>query len=89
MKPVEPSQAAGFGAVAHQRHLCLWRTGDAASLLDLIFKSLVRAPLLIEHQQADARERVKADIVARAEAFRSGGLIELRFPYLLVTATTP
>jgi len=30
---------------------------------------------------------VKADIVARAEAFRSGSLIELRFPYLLVSAT--
>ena len=56
-------------------------------LLDLIYKSLVRAPMLIEHQQPETKERVKADIVARAEAFRSGGLIELRFPYLLVTAT--
>ena len=46
--------------------------------------------MLIEHQQAEAKERVKADIVARAEAFRSGdGLIELRFPYLLATATKP
>ena len=82
-------EAAGFGAVAHERHVCLWQTDDAANLLDLIFKSTVRAPMLIELQQADAKERVKADIVARAEAFRSGGLIELRFPYLLVTATKP
>ena len=58
-------------------------------LLELICKSLVRAPMLIEHQRAEAKERVKADIVAGAEAFRSGDLIELRFPYLLVAATKP
>ena len=80
-------EAAGFGAIAHERRLCLWQTRDAANLLDLIFKSLVRAPMLIEHQQPEAKEHVKADIVARAEAFRSGDLIKLRFPYLLVTAT--
>ena len=38
-------------------------------------------------KQAEAKERVKSDIVARVQAFSSGGLITLRFPYLLVTAT--
>ena len=88
--PAEAGRAletAGFEAVAHERRLCLWQTRNGANLLDLIYKSLVRAPMLIEHQQPETKERVKADIVARAEAFRSGGLIELRFPYLLVTAT--
>ena len=80
-------EAAGLGAVAHEWRSCFWRTRRGADLLDLIDKSLVRAPMLIEHQQAEAKELVKADIVARAEAFRSGGLIELRFPYLLVAAT--
>ena len=65
-------RGCGFRAVAHERHSCLWRTRRGADLLDLIYKSLVRAPMLIEHQQAEAKERVKADIVARAEAFRSG-----------------
>ena len=79
--------AAGFGAVAHERGSCVWQTRRAADVLDLIYKSLVRAPMLIEHQQAEAKERVKSDIVARVQAFSSGGLITLRFPYLLVTAT--
>ena len=83
-------EACGFRAVAHEQHTCHWRTRRGADLLDLIYKSLVRAPMLIEHQQAEAEERVKADIIARAETFRSGdGLIELRFPYLLATATKP
>ena len=80
-------EAAGFAATAHEHRLCLWRTRDAATLLDLIFKSLVRAPMLIEHQEPEAREQVKADIVRRAESCRSGGLVTLRFPYLLMTAT--
>lgn len=80
-------EAAGFAATAHEHRLCLWQTRDAADLLDLIFKSLVRAPMLIEHQEPEAKEHVKADIVRRAEACRSGELITLRFPYLLMTAT--
>ena len=80
-------ETAGFGTVAHERRLCLWRTHRSTDLLDLIYKSLVRAPMLIEHQQPEAKERIKADIVARGEEFRSKNLIELRFPYLLVSAT--
>ena len=91
--PAEASRAlgvAGFAAVAHERRSCLWRTRRGSDLLDLIYKSLVRAPMLIEHQRSEDKERVKAEIVARAEAFRSDdGPIELRFPYLVVTATKP
>jgi hypothetical protein len=91
--PIEASRslkAAGFGGVVHELGACRWQTSRAASLLDLIYKSLLRAPMLIEHQQAGRRELIKSDIIARAEAFRSAdGLIELRFPYLLVTATKP
>jgi SAM-dependent methyltransferase len=89
--PVEASRslaAAGFEAVTHERHACLWRTRRGADLLELIYKSLVRAPMLIEHQRVEARMLIQSEIVTRAEAFRSGdGYVELQFPYLLVTAT--
>ena len=68
-------EAAGFAATAHEHRLCLWQTRDAADLLDLIFKSLVRAPMLIERQEPEAKEQVEADIVRRAEACRAGELI--------------
>ena len=89
--PVEASRslaAAGFEAVTHERHACLWRTRRGADLLELIYKSLVRAPMLIEHQRVEARMLIQSEIVTRAEAFRSGdGYIELQFPYLLLAAT--
>jgi hypothetical protein len=44
---------------------------------------------LIDHQTAEARERIRMEIVEAAEEFRRGNRIVVAFPYLLVTATRP
>ncbi len=76
----------GFTGVGATEHACTWSGRDGRTLLDLVYKSIVRAPILIERQAPEARERVKASIVERAEAFRRGDHLEIRFPYLLVSA---
>ncbi len=77
----------GFAGVEAAEHVCTWSGRDGRTLLDLLYRSIVRAPILIERQTPEARERVKASIVERAEGFRRGDRIEIRFPYLLVSAT--
>jgi hypothetical protein len=82
-------EAMGFSRVGTAEHTCLWTGRDGEELLELLYRSIVRAPLLIEAQASGARERIKASIVERAEALRRGDRVELRFPYALVTATRP
>ena len=79
----------GFTNVSAAEHVCTWTGHDGRELLDLMDKSLVRVPMLIDHQTAEARERIKMEIVEAAEEFRQGNRIVLVFPYLLVTATRP
>ncbi len=77
----------GFGEVQAEERRAVWSGGGAQDVLDLIYKGIVRAPLLIEAQAPEAKTRIQAAIAERAEAFRRGVRIELGFPYLLVTAT--
>lgn len=77
----------GFAAVTAVERPCTWSGRDGQALLDLLYESIVRAPMLIERQAPRARERILASIVQRAEACRRGDRIELGFPYLLVAAT--
>lgn len=82
-------RAIGFTDVAASEHSCWWRARDGQQVLDLVYKSIVRAPIIIEHQDPDAKELIKTNIVERAEKFRKGDVIELHFPYLLVSAAKP
>ena len=93
--PFRFADPAEAGRPSRPRALLRPRTSTGYALADARrrrparpdLKSLVRAPMLIERQEPEAKEQVKADIVRRAEACRAGELITLRFPYLLVTAT--
>jgi SAM-dependent methyltransferase len=82
-------RSLGFAGISAVEGACVWSGRTGQDLLDLIYKSIVRAPLLIEQQSPEAKERIKANIVERAEGFRKRGGIELRLPYLLVVATKP
>ena len=82
-------EAAGFVDVACAEGVALWRGADGAAVIDLIYKGVVRTPMLIDHQKPEARERILATIAEDAEAYRKDGAIELRWPYLLVTASRP
>lgn len=64
-----------------------WYGNTGQDLLDLIMKSIVRAPMLIEAQTPDAQRAIKDDIVKNAQALKQGGKITMDWPYMLVVAT--
>jgi len=80
--------AIGFGDIVCTEEASVWTGPDGQAVLDLIHKVLVRTPMVIDAQPAAAAaERILAAIVKGAEAYRKGVVIELRWPYLLVTAS--
>jgi SAM-dependent methyltransferase len=81
--------AIGFGEIDCTEEASVWNGPDGQAVLDLIYKGIVRTPMLIDAQPAAAAERIRAAIVKGAEAYRKGALIELSWPYLLVTAIKP
>ncbi len=86
--PAEAGRALGPLASRLSRTsggLCLWRTRAAPTSRPDLQEPGTRADA--DRASAAGRKELEADIDARAETFRSGDLIELRFPYLLVTAT--
>jgi SAM-dependent methyltransferase len=90
--PAEAKRAlegAGFADVACRNGIALWRGPDGAAVIDLIYKGIVRTPMLIDCQSPEARDRILADVVQGAEAYRKDGAIELRWPYFLVSASKP
>lgn len=64
-----------------------WRVERPEGILDLIYKSAVRLPMLIDAQTATARAAIHRAILEKSEAFRKGSGIEFRFPACMATAT--
>ncbi len=79
-------EAAGFTTVAFQKQEAIWTGASGNDLLELLYKGIVRAPMLIEAQDPYAREAIRKDIRTSAEAMRRDGEIRMRWPYLIVTA---
>ena len=77
----------GFGSVTCLRETAIWTGNTGDDLLDLLYKGIVRAPMLIDAQTPGAKHAIIKDIKAGAEAFRDGGDIRMRWPFLLVFAT--
>ena len=81
-------KGAGFTAPSIGTINLKWRTPNPQDVLDLIYKSVVRIPMILERQTSDARERIHRAILSDAEHYRQGGEIELKFPAVLATAVT-
>jgi SAM-dependent methyltransferase len=79
--------AIGFGEIVCSEETSVWIGSNGEAVLELIYKGIVRTPMLIDAQPVAAAERVRGAIVDGAEAYRKGDVIELSWPYLLVTAT--
>lgn len=79
--------ANGFGTVIFQKNMAIWSGSTGDDLLDLLYKGIVRAPMLIEAQEPRAKQAIIDDIRSGAEAFREGEKIRMRWPYLTVFAT--
>ncbi len=86
---VETLAALGFRGIAYAEHDAIWRGSSGQDVLDLIYKGIVRTPMLIEAQTPNARDAIKQQIVGSAEALRQDGVISMRWPYCLVSAVRP
>jgi SAM-dependent methyltransferase len=78
--------AAGFAAPTAKILDLEWQTNDPRDILELIYKSIVRIPMILLAQTDDARERIHGAIIHGAEAYRMHGKIRFRFPAVLATA---
>jgi SAM-dependent methyltransferase len=82
-------KAAGFDEPELRIIDLHWRSSEPGEILQLIYKGVVRAPLILEAQPEGARERVRRAIVDAARSRRRDGKIDLSFPAVLgVTETT-
>ncbi|WP_323769897.1 class I SAM-dependent methyltransferase [Antarctobacter sp.] len=80
-------RAAGFGTVVFQKNMSIWIGDTGTDLIDLLYKGIVRAPMLLDAQEPDAKEAILNDLKSGAEALREGGKIRMRWPYATVFAT--
>jgi SAM-dependent methyltransferase len=63
-----------------------WRSRQATDLLNIIYKSAVRAALILQAQTPEARQNINRAIVEGAEAYRTADEIRMPFPAILVSA---
>ena len=76
---------AGFTSADFQKHEAIWTGASGDDLIELLYKGIVRAPMMIDAQQPQAREAIRQDLRTGAETMRKDGLIQMRWPYLIVT----
>ena len=77
---------SGFKSITVARETATWVGSQGRDLIDLIYKAIVRAPMIIEAQAPEARQRIRDEIAAMADAMRVDGKISMRWPYVLVTS---
>lgn len=80
-------ERAGFTEVSTEVTTPIWSPRSGADLLKLLYRSIVRAPMILESQTVDARENIHQAVIDGAEQFRRGGSLQIHFPATLVTAT--
>ncbi|MGB9141496.1 MAG: methyltransferase domain-containing protein [Aestuariivirga sp.] len=81
--------AHGFRNISFEKRTAIWTGTTGEQLLALIYKAIVRAPMIIEAQTPEARDAIKHAIASAAEAMRVDGVITMRWPYLLASARLP
>ena len=77
----------GFRDVETQIIDLVWDAASGEEITEMIYKSIVRTPIMFERQTPEARERIHQAIIEGAEQYRDGNTLRLDFPATLVTAT--
>jgi hypothetical protein len=79
--------AAGFAESGFRRLPLVWTGGRPESVLDLLHRGTVRAPMLIEAQVPEVRAAIEQAILQSAERYSvDAGAIMLRWPALLTVS---
>jgi SAM-dependent methyltransferase len=79
--------AAGFADPEITRLELTWSANHPDEIIELIYKSVVRAPMVLQAQTPRARDRIHAAIIDGAEALRADGVIRMAFPAVMTIAT--
>jgi SAM-dependent methyltransferase len=79
-------ESSGFSNVRTTVLKLTWHAERSQDLLELIYKSIVRAPILIETQPPETRAAIRSAIVRSAERRRRDGMIRIGFPASLTVA---
>ena len=79
--------AAGFAEIGFRRLPLVWTGGTPESVLGLLHRGTVRAPMLIEAQAPEVRATIEQAILQGAERYSvDAGAIMLRWPALLTVS---
>jgi hypothetical protein len=78
--------AAGFSDVRVQQIPQLWRLESGEDLFQSFRTAAVRTAALLNLQSTSALEKIREEIVGKAETFRKGDFIELPMPSVLTYA---
>ena len=84
---VKAVEVAGFSKSEVSRLDLKWTADHPEDLITLIYKSIVRAPMVLEAQTPEARNRINDAIIAGAEEYRTDNRIEIAFPAIMTVAT--
>jgi ubiquinone/menaquinone biosynthesis C-methylase UbiE len=79
----------GFASVVTTKIPLTWYGKTPQDLLDLIYRSVVRTPMVLERQTTEARERIHEAILEGAERYRVGERIAIAIPAFMVTVVKP
>jgi ubiquinone/menaquinone biosynthesis C-methylase UbiE len=79
--------AAGFDNTTVEVVDAQWCPATGQEVLDMIYRSMVRIPMLLDAQPPKARDKIEAAIISSSEATRDGATLVISTPATLVTAT--
>ncbi len=66
-----------------------WNARQPEDILEMIYKSIVRMPMILEAQLPQDRERINAEILRASQKHRNENGIQFQFPALLTTGRKP
>jgi len=77
---------AGFEDVTVSILPLWWEARKAEDSLDMIYRSIVRIPIILNAQTDSARAKINMEIIEQLRRFESGNGIRVPFPAVMVTA---
>lgn len=83
---VSAAKSAGFSDPQVSRLELSWTADTPEEILELIYKSIVRTPMLLEAQTPEVRARIHQAIVSGASKYQTDETIELSFPAMMTVA---
>jgi SAM-dependent methyltransferase len=80
---------AGFVDVSVRDEPLVWQFNSPEAVIDMLYKSTVRAAMLLGHQAPEARERIHRAILDGVAQFARQGSYTLNFPAVIAAARKP